>query len=212
MLVVLAPRALLAAAAAARARRLARALPLDTSAGYFGRLLRSGRGASVHAAVLPYSHAPDAPRAERLKALLHDVLGARAHVTLEEPLSYGGERVAQEHPPEGATDEAWSVLLFNLAQTPESEVHGRLLEELRRESRGERRGLVIVDAAAWRERAADAPALERRLAEKRRAWDRVARDVGLEVVHLDLDEPPTDELLERIEGAVWPPRAAEVAG
>ncbi len=207
VLLVLLPRMLLSVMATLRARRLQEGLEVATDASYYKRLLASSEGGGgVRAQVLPYSYAVSAPRADRLKSLLHDVLGARARITVESTVSYGELPLELEDPDVGPAPSDGRILLFNLSQTPESELHGELIEKLKR--RVQRGGfcLVLADASAWRERAGEAPAFEQRLAEHKRTWDRVVRDAGLRAVHLELDQAPSDELVSLLEAAIYPSR------
>ena len=176
------PRLALAGLEVSRARRLARALPLDLDAPYHRRLLAPSGGVGVRAQVAPYALDLDARAAERLRGLLHDLLGARAEVALRPRADYGAEREALA--PEG--DGAVLVVVFGLAQTPELEVHARLLEELRAGLGEGQRLLVVVDAAGYATRLGEGEAARARLDERRRAWDRAAREAGLAVLHLDL--------------------------
>ena len=211
LLFVILPRTLLTLTAAFRIRSLASALAVPTDAAYFHRLLAAEGGQEVHATVLPYSYALSATRADRLKSLLHDILGARARITIDRPTGYGELPGELEDPDAGPAPTDGRILLFNLSQTPESEVHGELVEKLKRRAQRGGFALVLADGSAWRERAGRAPAFEERLAEHRRTWDRVVRDAGLRMVHLELDDAPTDDLVERLEAAIHPPRLAHTA-
>jgi len=206
VLYVLVPRFLLAWWASLRARRSAAGLEIRTDASYYRRLIASEGGGEVVAQVLPYSYTLSGTRADRLKSMLHDVLGARARITIEGSVGYGELPGDLEDPDTGPAPTDGRVLLFNLSQTPESEVHGELVEKLKQ--RAARGGfcLVLADGSAWRERAGQAPAFEERLAEHRRTWDRVVRDAGLRAVHLELDLPPSDDLVSLLEAAIHPPR------
>ena len=206
VLYVLVPRFLLAWWASLRARRSAAGLEIRTDASYYRRLIASEGGGEVVAQVLPYSYTLSGTRADRLKSMLHDVLGARARITIEGSVGYGELPGDLEDPDTGPAPTDGRVLLFNLSQTPESEVHGELVEKLKQ--RAARGGfcLVLADGSVWRERAGQAPAFEERLAEHRRTWDRVVRDAGLRAVHLELDLPPSDDLVSLLEAAIHPPR------
>lgn len=203
LLFVVVPRAILAGVAVAHARRLAKTLRIDTRALYYRRLHARARGADVRAVVVPYSYTLTPARVDRLKSILHDVLGARASIGIGEVVDYGDEPAALSRPAGEEGQGIGRILLFNLAQTPESEVHGRLLDDLVGAARAGGSCLVLVDAAAWRERAGDVTSFEKRLAERRRTWDRVVRESGLEAVHLDLDREPPDDVIERIERATF---------
>ena len=68
--------------------------------------------------------------------------------------------------------------------------------------------VAIVDGAAFRRRLAGTGD-ERRLAERRRSWDRVVREAGLEAVHVDLEPPLPDEALNLLLAGLWPPGVLE---
>ena len=72
-----------------------------------------------------------------------------------------------------------TILVFNLAQTPELEVQARYLEELiaARPPGDHSRLLVLLDAQGY---ACSAEAS--RVEERERAWQRVLREAGLEAV------------------------------
>lgn len=127
LLVVGLPRALLAALARLRAVRLGRRLSPDLDAPYYRRLLRARRGDTRHVVVLPYGFRPTPGTIESLGAILHDTLGARAAIELRDPLAYGDDAAPA---PIDNPEQAIVVALFNLAQTPESEVHGEWLQSL----------------------------------------------------------------------------------
>lgn len=191
-----APRALLAFAAGRRARRLAAGLAPDLDAPYFLRLLAADRGGGVRVEVLPYSHLLAPRSADALRELLHELFGSRAEVALREPLAYGDD------PPAQAAGGAAlrRVVVFNLAQTPEHEVHGAFLEALRaQDARAEL--LVLLDEAPYGARLG--PGGAERLAERRRAWERLAREAGLRLAALP-GEGARDEGLAAARAALAP--------
>jgi hypothetical protein len=155
--------------------------------------------------VAPYSYRPSAASTTALKGLLLDLFGPRTEVRLGAGLDYGADPAAV--PP---TDARCQAVLFSLAQTPEVEVHGELLEQLRAELADGQALLALVDAAPYRRRlAATGAELAGRLAERRRSWDRVIRAAGLEPVHLDLEAELPDDALTLLVERAWPSGALE---
>ena len=194
VLFVLLPRGVLAALDARRARRLAANVIIDGGQPYFRRLLAPARGEASVAFVLPYARALTGGAGDRLADLLADHLGARASVRTLAPLEYGAEM--EELPRDGDGARRTLVLVFPLGQPPESEVHGRLLHELR-ESLAEGDELVVlVDATGYRERLGSQA--EDRVAERQQSWDRVLRAEKFQAVHLDLGALDADEALTRL--------------
>lgn len=200
-LVVLGPRLALAWRASRRAKTARAELPVDDA--YFLRLLAASRGAGVLVSVVPYSFQPTAEAAERIRGLLMDVFGNRARIHVLEPPAYGAP------PPDAlAADVARLegplrvVSVFNLAQTPEPEVHGEFLDDVRRLTEAPPGGqlLVLLDEEAYRARLGPGSP---RLVERRRAWERLAADHGLAAVAVSA-AGGDDELLARTRAALTP--------
>jgi hypothetical protein len=151
-LVVL-PRLALLALALWRARRLAADFPLDVQGPAFDRWL-PGDGTAVW--VLPHGLAPDAATRVGLNRLVHGIWGASTPVTVADVLPWGQEDEPPAPPPGGRV-----LLFFDLASTPEAEVHGRLLQALPAEV-----ALVVADAHGFLQRFGSGD----RLAQRQQAW------------------------------------------
>ena len=203
-LVVGLPRAILAAVENFRVARHRRRVEIRVPDGYVRRLLASAETSARRLEVLPYSYRPRERAIENLKGILFDLFGPRSEIRVRATLGYGAEAYGLE--PAGAR---LRVVLFGLAQTPETEVHGELLERLKAERADGQALLVMVDASRYRRRLEGADRAAERLDQRRQAWDRVVREARLEALHLDLDEAPTDELLSRAALAAWPAGALE---
>ena len=204
LIFIVAPRALLATVEALRCRRLASTLAVDLDAGYFRRLLARDEGKAVRVEILPYAYRPAPRAADALKSLLLDVFGNRAEVVARDALEYGAEAADVTPPPGSAASAAGGaggaphrVVLFGLGATPEAEVHGRFLAETRERLRAGQSLLVVVDTSPYRERVG----VSERVEERRRTWDRAAKEAGLEAVHVDLGQPPADDVLARLSRA-----------
>jgi hypothetical protein len=211
VLFVAIPRCVLWFVEGRRIRRLEDSVPLDLGASCFRKILAPVRGEAAAVDIVPYGVRLAARSRDGLVELLHDVMGARAEVCIAEPLAYGDEAESvqpsvQQAAPPGARvgsqpgDGRSLLILFGLAQSPESEVHGVFVEELSARLHEDARMAVLVDGAAYRIRITDA----RRLEERRRAWDRVLRDAGVPVVHVDLDQPLPPEVVDRLDVALRP--------
>jgi hypothetical protein len=204
---VLAPRSALAWLAARRARRLARDLPLSVESPYFQRLLAPARGAGALVQVFPYSYRPSGRVMARIDQLLPEIFGGQAAVEILDPVPYGADPPGVPPGPAAAAGSS-RVVVFNLAQSPEREVHGRLLELCRQEVDRESGAslLILLDEEAYRLRLGPT---DPRLTERRRAWERLAEECGL--VALALVEAGDDDVLARAPEALWPPRPGRTA-
>jgi hypothetical protein len=206
-LFVLGPRLGLATVSASTVARLSRWLPVELEGSYYRRSLASGRGNAAVVEVAYYSCAPTAPMRERLHGLLQALVGARAVIRDGQRLEYGdgAERVARA---DETMDAGVLVLVFPLAQTPETEVHGEFLEQV--QQRVERAGgqmIVVLETGTYRARVGS----EERARERRATWDRLLRDLGLTAVELDdagvADDGAVDRWVDRARQAIWTGRA-----
>lgn len=185
-----------------RVRRLERRLPIRLPEAYRRRLLAAGRTVAHQVDVLPYSYQPTAKAAEQGKRLLLDVFGTRCQVRLAPSLTYG-DLLDDMELPRGRC----LVVVFNLAQTPEKEVHGELLRELQEELPPGQSMVVWVDSGPYRRRL-QGEVVEARLDEKRAAWRRLLDTLSIEPLVLDLESPQDADLL-RFPTVAWPPGSLE---
>lgn len=192
-LFVVAPRVLLAAAAAGRAWRATRRFPLVLDDPYFERLRLAQQGGAALVQVLPHGAAPGPQAALGLRQLLVASFGDGVQLRFSAPLAYGDEDRAPAAEP-GTT---LRIALFDLGATPEDEVHGRFVDALR----GGAAVLVLADEAAFARRFAGMPA---RVAERRAAWRRLADAHGAAFAAVDLDAPDAETAARALQQAFAP--------
>ena len=165
VVIVVAPRLVLALAAwlLERYRQSHMALVLDEP--YFARLLRGFRGGPLRVRVVPYSYALPQAEAAGLEQLLRRVFGENASLTIQPALAYGGEdALAADAQPRVATN---VIALFSASATPEREAHGAFLEALARQAASGSTLVAIVDESAVHEQWRADP---ERLKERRASW------------------------------------------
>jgi hypothetical protein len=175
-LVVLLPRAPLAAWAAWRARRLAAHVELPLHEAYFQRLLRAQRGAPVVVQVLPCNYRLPAERARGLTAALERELGAPVDLRLAPAVPLGAEDDPAHWPAPVA--DALPVALFALTATPERESHGVFLRRFTARLVPGTAALLLIDESGFRERLGAADGA-RRFEQRRDSWRRWLREEGL---------------------------------
>ncbi|MCP3979185.1 MAG: DUF2868 domain-containing protein [bacterium] len=209
LLFVVLPRTAFALYSAWRTVQLSEAVPVELGDGYFRRLFVEWQGGHGVLELWPYSYHARPRALYAAKTLLLEFFGARTDVRVHEVLPYGahaqGIRCGKRDASAGssANAERYHVVLFNLAQTPEVEVHGRFLEDLKLQLDTEREQLlVVVDVALYRNRISDGE----RVRERAEAWNRLARDAGLGIVELDPETQVDDDALTVVGAALWPPR------
>jgi hypothetical protein len=204
------PRALLAAAAAWRARRLARQLPLPVRADLQQLLQQAAAtsrdpaaaeagGPARAAVVLPCSYTLDARRQAALPGALAGWLGAGVRCSVQPTLPLGAADDLPSWLPAalqplvrsdaGAAGPPLLVLLFALTATPEPDTHGALVRAVGRAlaaAPAPRPVLqVAVDMSGFLQRLSGADAA-RRLAERRAAWEQLLLAQGLAPGFIDL--------------------------
>jgi hypothetical protein len=228
-LIVGLPRAGLALFEGWRCLRFARRLQVDHGESYYRRLFTAWRGATRFVEIVPYSYTPRPGATAALKTLLFDYFGARADLHLTGPLPYGGDAGAvfgvspatwqPSDDADGVDREFCFVVVFNLAQSPESEVHGAFLEELTtRIDTRHTRMLVVLDVSRYRDGIGEGERVRQRVD----AWSRVVHDTGLVALPIDLERPvspagvagertkdgASEDLMGAIRAALWPDRNA----
>lgn len=128
-LFVMGPRLILALAAALQVRRRSWQGALPWSEPYFQSLLAQATQGPQQVWVLPHGAALAPGLALALQARLAAEFDAGASLLVADPLPYGDEdRADRLQPP---TQSTLVLLVESMATTPESEVHGRLLQTLR---------------------------------------------------------------------------------
>ena len=196
LLAIVLPRAVLAAWAGGRARRLAADLPLPAHED-LQRLLRSASGQVLPVTVLPYSYALDARRQAALGAVLDAHLGPGVLPQVQPSLPLGAEddlaRWLPGMPAPLASQDGPVVALFALTATPERETHGAFVQALATQLPSPAALRVMVDESGFRARfgaAGTAGAGLDRLAQRRTAWRDVLQPLGVLPLFIDLSGVP----------------------
>ncbi len=167
-LFVIGPRLLLAAVARLQVWRLRRRLPLPAQDPWFQQGLRAPGGLTGTVWLLPHAAPASAGVALALQQALEAINPGRLRLQVADPVPYGDEdqTLAATPPPDAAA----VLVLAELATTPETEVHGRLLDRLA-VAAGRMPRLLLVDETGFRQRLGDSgPRLEAR----REAWRQFA--------------------------------------
>ncbi len=192
------PRLLLAGWDLLRIQLWRRRVAFDLQDSYIRRLEASVDTREEKVQILLYSYRATEKTLTTLRTLLLDLVGARAQIQTAPNLSYGDEL------PE-AGGAGLRVAVFSAGQTPELEVHGEWLENLRNQRVDGQSLLVVIDESPFKKRLSDDSG--GRIESRRRAWQRVLDHVELPVAFLELDQSETLSLhLENAAEALWPQR------
>ena len=128
--------------------------------------------------VLPHAQPPGPQSVLGLRALLARVWGDQVVLQIAPALAYGDEDAPPGPPP------GWRTLvLVDLAATPEPDTHGRLLQALA--AHGGPPVLLLADSGAFLRRFGAGPRCDERVA----AWRALAQDAGAGLVVTALDAP-----------------------
>ncbi len=193
LLAIALPRAVLAAWAGLRARRLAADLPLPAGHDDLQRLLRSASGQALPVTVLPYSYALDARRQAALAAVLDAHLGPGVRPQVQPSLPLGAEddlaRWLADVPIATGRQDGLVVALFALTATPERETHGAFVQALAAHLPSPAALRVMVDESGFRARFGGVGTLGAgadRLAQRRTAWCDLLQLLGVLPLFVDL--------------------------
>ncbi|MCL4747779.1 MAG: DUF2868 domain-containing protein [Burkholderiaceae bacterium] len=184
-LLVVMPRAALAAANGWRARGLARRFELPLDDPYFVALIGAHSGLKVRVRIVPYSYRLGPQAALALEALVRSAFGANSLASIATAIEFGDE-AALDASVLGEDTHEIVAALFAATATPEAETHGAFLAALAALVPAGAPMLVLVDESTFYERfGRDAQALARR-DERRRAWARMLDSIDLQPVFVDL--------------------------
>ncbi len=130
-----------------------------------------GLGGSVthQAEILPVHYEPESRVRDGLRLVLKHLWGAHVSADFDSPVAYGAEDlVSLPRVPD------YLVLVCALSTTPESEVHGALIQSMADAGPERRRRLLVLDASAFEARFRSLQEYPSRLAARLAAWEKVA--------------------------------------
>lgn len=185
-LYVIAPRLVLAAFDTIALRRSVRRMRLAAgSVAYARRVLGAESAIDRAVIVMSYGYELSAQARTGLSLLLSEALGGEVMLDVRPPMRYGeeDEAAAVQVEPAGSTEGRLSVLVMNLASTPEDENHGAVLTAVRHAPAATGRNSavgVIVDESSYAARMTGDPAYAARLEERRHLWRKFVAARGFE--------------------------------
>ena len=193
------PRLVFAGISARAAHKAAESFTLPFEEPYYLQLLTADRGRGIQIDIIPYSYQPSAATLEFLGKCLLDLIGNQATLQWQDPLSYGQEICLWL---KTTSSPHIIVLICNLAQTPEAEVHGEVFRALQtyiESSKGQHRLLLTLDQNPYQQ-----IGNANHMRERYQTWQRLASNYHLQMVPFDARETSHDQLLQKAHAAVWP--------
>ncbi|HWB05450.1 MAG TPA: DUF2868 domain-containing protein [Verrucomicrobiales bacterium] len=124
---------------------------------------------TLKADVIPVHYEAEPKVRDGLRLVLQRLWGMHVGADFHAPVGYAEEQgFSLEMRPD------YLVLLFPLATTPESEVHGALIQEMAANAPERHRRLIALDASGFEARFRTLPEYPERLAARRAAWEKIA--------------------------------------
>ncbi|MCA9471547.1 MAG: DUF2868 domain-containing protein [Nitrospirales bacterium] len=205
LIFIVLPRVTLALITKQRALERLNGLTLPLDQPYFHRMLAQYRAESMRVEILPYQCQPDQAAVQYLEELSLGMFGDHAYVQTRAPLAYGETDIAMQAPGR----EALRVfIIFDVATTPEKEVHGEFLQHLQGQVERWTAGaslLVFLQEESYRSRVDPI-----RLHGRSQTWRRFLNGYGLEPIFLGQTGERDDDLPQQAAAKLWSGRSQEV--
>ncbi len=193
-LIVVVPRVLLGLYAYAKARYIENHFPIDLESVYYSNILRQWRGQTMLIQIIPFSY----PLTEKVKdeiqkfaSELHPensrcVFSAAQHENTKLPEIPGGERTEV-------------VAVFAMTSTPETEVQGNFINELKQKVQDPKALLrIVVDTSGFLARFANTP---QRITERKKNWSNFLAPYGVSFAFVNLTDADVKDAAAQFEQA-----------
>ena len=205
LLFIVLPRIGLALVARRKAVMLLEELQLPLDHPYFNRILSQYRSEKIWVEVVPYQCQLDVTSIEKLEGLCLEIFGNSTSVQTRPSLSYGQTEIRLEpssHMPLRV------LIVFDLATTPEQEVHGEFLRNMQRQIEhwtAEAALLVCVNEGPY----ANKHKYSHRPRERYHTWRRFTGAYGLTPL-LFSSSIDLNDLLQQVSTKLWMGHSQEV--
>jgi len=177
--------------------KLAKHFPITLEEPYFQHLLRGFHAETVRVRVVPFSYTLSEKTQTGLELIVARSFGGGTSLMLEPPVPWEDDGSTVRRMATGGQGPI--VAVFNLAATPEDEVHGAFIKSLKEHIGAGHTLIAIVDESAFHARW---PNDEVRIEKRRRTWgDWLASD-RLAVVFVNLVAPDLQATNTAIDAAL----------
>ena len=180
LLLVIAPRAVLAAWSFLRELAFVRRFPVPLGEPYFRRLVSAWRGGDARVVAVSYSYAVQTARRESLVRIMTRAFESPVAITWLPDVAYGSDEV----PELPQMSLAGVLVVFSLNATPERDNHGAFAAALASRSVGATPLVAVVDTSDFVERFAP-----ERIREREAAWEQALALAGIDVIFVRLASP-----------------------
>ncbi|WP_018076763.1 DUF2868 domain-containing protein [Thiobacillus denitrificans] len=183
-LIVLVPRIGLALLAWGKERKLSENLQMPLDDRYFQVLLRGFHTVAERVRVVPFSYTLSEVARTGLESVLTRSFGGSVSVVFEPPVRWEHDESVVIHMARQGSEPV--VALFNLAATPEEDVHGAFLDALRKHYGTGHNLIGMVDGSEYLARW---PGEDARLEKRCRIWSDVFASHRVPMVYVNLAAP-----------------------
>ncbi len=204
LILIVLPRVGLALITSQNALKQLDSLTLPLEQPYFHRLLTQYRGEDIWVEVLPYQCQLKHSLLELLEEFSLEMFGNRAYVQTRKPISYGESNFRMKA---SGTMPLRVLIVFDVATTPEQEVHGAFLQNIQDQVEswnGDASLLILLHEGSYRKRADP-----ERLRERFQTWERFMSGHGLKSLVFS-NSADVNNMIQQATTKLWSGRSQEV--
>ena len=193
-LIVVVPRILLGLYAYAKARYIGNHFPIDLESVYYSNILRQWRGQTMLMQIIPFSY----PLTEKVKEGIQK-FASELHPENSRCIFSEAQHENTKLPEIPAGEQTEVIAVFAMTSTPEIEVQGRFIAELKQKALDSKALLrVVIDTSGFLARFANTP---QRIAERKKNWSNFLAPYGVSFAFVNLTDADVKDAAAQFEQA-----------
>lgn len=191
-LIVVVPRILLGLYAYAKARYIENHFPIDLDSVYYSNILRQWRGQTMLIQIIPFSY----PLTDKVKDGIQK-FASELHPENSRCIFSEAQHENTKLPEIPAGEQTEVIAVFAMTSTPETEVQGRFIAELKQKALDSKALLrVVIDTSGFLTRFANTP---QRIAERKKNWSNFLAPYGVSFAFVNLTDADTKDAAAQFE-------------
>uniref|UniRef100_UPI0025F25AE3 DUF2868 domain-containing protein n=1 Tax=uncultured Parasutterella sp. TaxID=1263098 RepID=UPI0025F25AE3 len=191
-LIVVVPRILLGLYAYAKARYIENHFPIDLDSVYYSNILRQWRGQTMLIQIIPFSY----PLTDKVKDGIQK-FASELHPENSRCIFSEAQHENTKLPEIPAGEQTEVIAVFAMTSTPETEVQGRFIAELKQKALDSKALLrVVIDTSGFLARFANTP---QRIAERKKNWSNFLAPYGVSFAFVNLTDADTKDAAAQFE-------------
>ncbi len=193
-LVVVVPRLVLGLYAFARARYVQNHFPIDLESVYYSNILRQWRGQTMLIQIIPFSY----PLSEQVKDGIQK-FASELHPENSRCVFSAAQHEDTKLPEIPAGEQTEVIAVFAMTSTPETEVQGRFINELKEKTQNSKALLrIVIDTSGFLARFANTP---QRIEERIKNWSNFLTPYGVSFAFVNLTNADAKDAAAQFEQA-----------